>query len=59
MYLDAKECEAVGKTDEALRLYRRMVKLSPVPSLLISALIKHSHMSRVLLMFMGCNGTEE
>ena len=30
MYLEAKECEAVGDTDRALSLYRRMVKMSPV-----------------------------
>lgn len=29
MYLEAKECEAVGDTDRALSLYRRMVKMSP------------------------------
>lgn len=30
MYLEAKECEAIGRTEQALGLYRRMLKKSPV-----------------------------
>eukprot|EP00658_Telonema_sp_P-2_P084792 TRINITY_DN950_c0_g1_i6.p1 TRINITY_DN950_c0_g1~~TRINITY_DN950_c0_g1_i6.p1 ORF type:complete len:152 (-),score=41.15 TRINITY_DN950_c0_g1_i6:237-692(-) len=29
LYLQAKECEAVGNTNQAVNLYKRMIKLSP------------------------------